>query len=68
MICLPSYFIYFMQPLDIGCFGVLQRSYRKHLREWLYRNLTSHIRKLDLWEVLCKARSGTYTVETIKSA
>lgn len=32
MICLPSKSTHLLQPLDVGCFGVLQTTYEKNLR------------------------------------
>lgn len=68
MICLPPHSTHIMQPLDVGCFGVLAKAYKKHLRAWMLKNPTTRFNKEHFWEVLSQARDNTYTVETIQSA
>lgn len=68
MIQLPSKSTHILQPLDVGCFGLLQKAYERYLREWLLQNPLAAIRKVDFLELLFHARADTYTVSTIQRA
>ena len=68
MICLPSKSTHLLQPLDLGCFGVLQTSYEKNLSAWLLENPLSAISKPTFLEILNKIRSEVYTIECITGA
>ena len=68
MIQLPSKSTHILQPLDVGCFALLQASYEWHLRDWLLKNPLSAIRKIDFLELLFNARTEVYSVDTIKKA
>lgn len=68
MLCLPSHSTHFMQPLDVGCFGILSKAYSKHLNTWHFNHPMGDIKKPHFWEVLSAARDDTYTVSTIKAA
>ena len=65
MICLPSKSTHLLQPLDVGCFGVLQRTYEKNLSGWLQQNPFSVISKPVFLEILQKTRNEVYTVDCI---
>jgi hypothetical protein len=66
-LCLPPHTTHYLQPLDVGCFGPLDKAYRKQLDE---RNKTRvvHITKLDFLTFLKKVREKVMTESTIKSA
>lgn len=69
MICLPPHSTHIMQPLDVGCFGILAREYKKQLRNWVYNNaVNAPFHKKEFWECLVPARKATYTSDTIISA
>ena len=68
MIQLPSKSTHILQPLDVGCFALLQAAYERHLRDWLLMNPLSVIRKIDFLELLFNARTEVYSVDTIKKA
>ena len=68
MIQLPSKSTHVLQPLDVGCFALLQAAYERNLRTWLERNPLSVIRKVDFLELLFTARTETYSIETVKKA
>jgi hypothetical protein len=57
-----------MQPLDVRCFGVFTKAYKKHLRDWILRVPDRDMTKQDFWEVLVAARSVSYTSKTIIAA
>ena len=68
LIQLPSNSTHELQPLDVGCFALLQISYERQLRDYLLENPLSVIRKADFLELLFKARTETYTMNTVKNA
>ena len=68
VICLPSKSTHILQPLDVGCFGLLQRTYEHNLRDWITANPLGLVNKIAFLEVLYKTREEVYTSEVIKSA
>lgn len=68
VLCLPPHSTHIMQPLDVGCFGVFTKAYKKELRQWMLREPHRDMTKKDFWEVLVAARNISYTVETIVAA
>lgn len=68
VLCLPPHSTHFMQPLDVGCYGVLAKAYKKGLRNWVFKNPKVNITKPHFWELLVVARKITFTSETIQSA
>lgn len=69
MICLPPHSTHIMQPLDVGCFGVLSKAYKNGLRDWVFEHAGgATFTKRDFWEVLSPARDLTYKPDTIKAA
>jgi hypothetical protein len=63
-ICMPAHSSHLLQPLDIGYFAVLKRSYGR-LIETKMRLGVSHIEKLDFLEVYPYARIEAYKSENI---
>lgn len=69
MICLPPHSTHIMQPLDVGCFGILAKAYRKHLRNWVYQHPHGETYTREaFWEVLSASRKDTYTTHNVLSA
>ena len=66
-ICMPPHSSHLLQPLDIGCFAVLKRSYGR-LVESKMRNGVNHIDKLDFLEAYPLARIEAFKLETIKNS
>ncbi|KAJ5129197.1 uncharacterized protein N7515_005236, partial [Penicillium bovifimosum] len=66
-ICMPPHSSHLLQPLDVGCFAVLKRSYGRFV-EMKMRNRIDHIDKLDFLEAYPLARIETFKSETIKIA
>ena len=66
-ICIPAYSSYLLQPLDIGYFTVLKRSYGRMV-EFKIRNGINHINKLDFLEAYPSARIKAFKSETIKNS
>ena len=63
MICLCSKSTHLLQPLNVGCFSVLQTTYERNLNVWLRRNPFSVITKLALLDILEKTRSEVYIID-----
>ncbi len=65
--CLPPHTTHYLQLLDVGCFGPLDKTYRKQLDK---RNKTGvvHINKLEFFAFLKKAMEDIMTETTIRSA
>ena len=68
IICLPSKSTHLLQPLNVGCFGVLQCIYEKNLSIWLRNNPLSVKSKVAFLEILQKTRKEVYTVDLVVSA
>jgi hypothetical protein len=66
-ICMPPHSSHLLQPLDIGCFAVLKRSYAR-LVESKTRARINHIDKLDFLEAYPSARIEAFKSETIKNS
>ena len=66
-ICMPPHSSHLLQPLDIGCFAVLKRSYGR-LVESKIRVGINHIDKLDFLEAYPSARIEAFKSETIKNS
>ena len=68
MICLPSKSTHILQPLDVGCFGLLQTTYEKNLRAWLRQNPLLVISKAAFLEILQQTRTQVYSIDLIQKA
>jgi hypothetical protein len=64
---MPVHSSHLLQPLDIGYFTVLKRSYR-HLIENQARTEYNHINKLDFLAVYPQARTEAFKAETIQNS
>ena len=67
VICLPSKSTHILQPLDVGCFGLLQRQYECNLGLWIIENPLGLVNKVVFLEILYKTRKEVYTTEIIQS-
>ena len=68
MICLPSKSTHLLQPLDVGCFGILQTTYERNLSTWLQKNPLSVISKVTFLEILQETCKEVYTVDCVVGA
>ena len=66
-LCIPPHSSHILQPLDVGCFSVLKRSYG-HQVEQLMRVGIDHIDKSDFLISYNQARTETYKEDTIRNA
>ena len=64
---MPTHSLYLLQPLDIGCFSVLKRTYSKEVKTQIYVGVNS-ITKLDFLEAYPIIRAQSYKIETIKNS
>lgn len=63
-ICMPAYSSHLLQPLDVGCFAVLKRSYGRMV-EMKMRTGINYIDKLDFLEAYPSARAEAFRFDTI---
>jgi hypothetical protein len=65
-ICMPSHSSHLLQPLDVGCFSVLKRSYYQVIDQQM-RMGVNHIDKLDFLTAYPHARAEAYKSSTIQN-
>jgi hypothetical protein len=63
-VCMPAYSSHLLQPLDIGCFAVLKRSYG-NLNTQKIRLGINHINKLEFLAAYPQARVDAFKQDTI---
>ena len=66
-LCLPAHTTHICQPLDVGVFGPLARSYKTHI-ESLTRFSTYNIDKTDFLTIVQKARKDGISSKNVESA
>jgi DDE superfamily endonuclease. len=66
-ICMPAHSSYLLQPLDVGCFAVLKRSYGGLIDQKMRLGI-NHIDKLDFLAVYPQARTDAFKITTIKNS
>jgi hypothetical protein len=66
-ICMLSHSSHLLQPLDVGCFGVLKHFYGQAVQD-LARVGSTHIDKLDFLDLYPAARAATYKTSVIASS
>jgi hypothetical protein len=64
-LCMPPHSSHLLQPLDVGCFSVLKRSYGREI-EKLMRNHINHITKPDFFVAFHAAFQATFRPENIQ--
>ena len=65
-LCMPSHSSHILQPLDVGCFSVLKRSYGRQV-EQLMRLGIDRIDKPDFLTSYQQARTETFKEDTIRN-
>ena len=68
MICLPPYSTHLMQPLDVGYFSLVQKSYQWHLRRWIAANPMDVLKKVGFQSLLTATHNELYTVDVLLAA
>jgi DDE superfamily endonuclease/Tc5 transposase DNA-binding domain/helix-turn-helix, Psq domain len=66
-LCMPPHSSHLLQPLDVGCFSVLKRSYGRQIEGYM-RNGVNHIDKQDFLEAYYAARTETMNLANIHSS
>ena len=66
-ICMPPHSSHLLQPLDVGCFAVLKRSYGR-LVDQQTRMGINHIDKLDFLAAYPRAREDAFQARSIQNA
>ncbi|CBF78361.1 uncharacterized protein ANIA_11091 [Aspergillus nidulans FGSC A4] len=66
-LCMPAHSSHLLQPLDIGCFAVLKRSYASLVDQKMRLGI-SHIDKLDFLAAYPQARISTFKLDTIRNS
>jgi hypothetical protein len=66
-IFMPPHSSHLLQPLDVGCFAVLKRSYG-HLADQQSRMGINHIHKLDFLAAYPRAREDAFQAKGIQNA
>ncbi|KAK7928782.1 hypothetical protein PG985_005780 [Apiospora marii] len=64
-LCMPAHSSHKLQPLDVGCFRALKRSYGKEIEDLMRAHIT-HISKEDFLPAFLKAFLATFTVSNIQ--
>ena len=64
---MPAHSSHLLQPLDIGCFAVLKRSYASLVDQKMRLGI-SHIDKLDFLAAYPQARISTFKLDTIRNS
>ena len=65
-LCMPPHSSHLLQPLDVSCFAVLKRSYRRQIED-LMRVGVNHINKSDFLLAYCIACTESITSNTVRS-
>ncbi|KAJ8312138.1 hypothetical protein KUTeg_009511 [Tegillarca granosa] len=65
---LPPHCSHILQPLDIGCFGPLQRIYNRECATYMRQNPGHIISKLNVCKISCKAYSLALSPENLRAA
>ena len=66
-LCMPAHSSHLLQPLDIGCFAVLKRSYASLVDQKMRLGI-SHIDKLDFLAAYPQARISIFKLDTIRNS
>lgn len=65
-LCMPPHSSHFLQPLDVSCFAGLKRSYGLKVQEEMRAGI-NHVDKDDFIGLYTKARTATYSSDTVRS-
>ncbi|SCO92444.1 related to transposase [Fusarium oxysporum] len=66
-LCMPPHSSHLLQPLDVGCFGLLKKAYGREI-EHLIRCSITHVSKTEFFPAFYAAFQSTMTEENIKAA
>ena len=66
-LCMPPHSSHLLQPLDVGCFGMLKKAYGREI-EHLIRCSITHVSKTEFFPAFHNAFQATMTKRNIKPA
>src|SRR6478752_6051349 len=64
-LCMPAHSSHLLQPLDVGCFGLLKKAYGQEIEKLIRRSIT-HISKTEFFLAFYAAFQLTMTKSNIK--
>ncbi|KAJ0157765.1 Carboxylesterase patB [Fusarium oxysporum f. sp. albedinis] len=64
-LCMPAHASHLLQPLDVGCFGLLKKAYGREI-EHLIRCSITHISKTEFFPAFYAAFKATFTESNIQ--
>ncbi|KAH7463246.1 hypothetical protein FOMA001_g18207 [Fusarium oxysporum f. sp. matthiolae] len=64
-LCMPPHSSHLLQPLDVGCFGLLKKAYGREIERLIRRSIT-HISKTEFFPAFYAAFQETITEANIK--
>jgi hypothetical protein len=64
-LCMPAHSSHLLQPLDVGCFGPLKRSYGKEIED-LMRVHISHITKVEFFAAFKNAFMASFSEANVR--
>ncbi|KAF4417492.1 hypothetical protein FACUT_12155 [Fusarium acutatum] len=64
-LCMPPHSSHLLQPLDVGCFGLLKKAYGREIEQLIRRSIT-HISKTEFFPAFYAAFQLTMTESNIK--
>jgi hypothetical protein len=65
---LPPHASHILQPLDVGCFGPLQKIYNKECSSYLRKNLGQVVCRLNICQISAKSYSLALSPENLRSS
>lgn len=65
---LPAHTSHILQPLDVGCFGPLQRIYNSECHKFLRNSPASQITRFNVCALVCSAYSPALSVTNLRLA
>lgn len=68
LMVLPAHTSHVLQPLDVGCFGPLQRIYNSECQKFLRNNPASKITRYNICSLVCPAYASALSVVNLRSA
>ena len=66
-LCMPPHSSHLLQPLDVGCFGLLKKAYGREI-EHLIRCSITHVSKTEFFPAFHAAHEATMTERNIRGA
>ena len=68
LMILPAHTSHILQPLDVGCFGPMQRIYNSECHKFLRRSPESRITRYNVCQLACTAYTSALSVNNLRSS